>query len=118
MNKSFRCLLEEWGRLLAAVRAGEVDFPVLTAYRVALEGHLENVKAARARQLALQEDCRQATREVRQMVLAGSDEVRRLRSRVKAELGSRDARLRLFGIKPLDSGSRGQGCRSRALAPG
>jgi len=38
MNKSFRCLLEEWGRL---------------------------------------------------------------RSRVKAELGSRDARLRLFGIKPL-----------------
>jgi len=101
MNRSFRCLLEEWGRLLAAVRAGEVDFPVLTAYRVSLEGHLENVKAARARQLALQEDCRQATREVRQMVLVGLDEVRRLRSRVKAELGSRDARLRLFGIKPL-----------------
>jgi len=118
MNRSFRCLLEEWGRLLAAVRAGEVDFPVLTAYRVALEGHLENVKAAKARQLALQEDCRQATREIRQRVLAGSDEVRRLRSRVKAELGSRDARLRLFGIKPLDVGSRWQGCLSRALAPG
>ncbi len=101
MNKPYRCLLEEWGRLLAVVRAGEVDFPVLTAYRAALEGHLENVKAARARQSALQEECRQATRELRQMVLAGSDEVRRLRSRVKAELGSRDPRLRLFGIAPL-----------------
>ncbi|HKI05008.1 MAG TPA: hypothetical protein VKK31_23720 [Thermoanaerobaculia bacterium] len=117
MNKSLRGLLEEWGRLLAAVRAGEVDLPVLTPYRVALEGHLENLKAARARQLALREDYRQATREVRQRLLAGSDEVRRLRSRVKAELGPRDARLRLFGIKPLDIGSRGQGCRPRTLAP-
>ncbi|HKI02933.1 MAG TPA: hypothetical protein VKK31_13240 [Thermoanaerobaculia bacterium] len=53
MNKSFRCLLEEWGRLLAVVRAGEVDFPVLTPYRVALEGHQESAKAARARQLEL-----------------------------------------------------------------
>lgn len=101
MNKSYRCLLAEWGRLLAAVRAGEVDFPVFTAYRVALEAHLENVKAARARQLALQEEGRQATRELRQMVLAGADDVRRLRSQVKAELGPRDARLCLYGIKPL-----------------
>jgi hypothetical protein len=101
MNKSFRCLLDDWGHLLAAVGAGEVELPVLTAHRVALEGHLENVKAAKIRQLALQEDCRQATREVRQRVLAGSDQVRRLHSRLKAELGPRDARLRLFGIKPL-----------------
>ena len=101
MNKSFRCLLEDWEHLVAAVQTGAGDFPALTADRVALEGHLENVRAAKARQLALQEDHRQATREVRQRVLAGSDEVRRLRSRVKAELGPRDARLRLFGIKPL-----------------
>ncbi len=100
-NKSLRRCLEDWGLLLAAVRAGEVDFPVLTACRETLEGHLENVKAAKARQLALLEDYRQATREVRQRVLAGSDQARRLRSRVKAELGPRDARLRLFGIKPL-----------------
>ena len=49
--KSYRCLLEEWGRLLAAVRAGEVDFPILASYRVALENHLGNVRSARARQL-------------------------------------------------------------------
>jgi len=73
----------------------------LTTYRMALEIHLENVKAARARQSTLKEGYRQATREVRQMAFAGADEVRRLRSRVKAELGPRDARLRLFGIKPL-----------------
>ena len=47
MNKSFGCLLEDWGRLLAAVQEGEVDYPALTAYRAALEGHLENVKASR-----------------------------------------------------------------------
>jgi hypothetical protein len=117
MNKSFRCLLEEWGSLLAAVRAAEADFPVLTVYRLALEGHLENVKAAKARQLALQEDRRQSTREVRQRVLAASDEVKRLRSRVRAELGPRDARLRLFGIKPLDSGIRWRGCPPRTSAP-
>ena len=117
MKRSLRCVLEEWGSLLVAVRAGEADFPALTAHRVALEGHLENVKAARARQLALKENYRQATREVLERVHAGSDDVRRLRSQVRAELGPRDARLRLFGIKPLDGGSRWQGCLSRALAP-
>ena len=101
MKKPLRCLIEDWELLLTVLRAGEGDFPVLTPYRMALELHLENVKAARARQAALQEDCRQATREVWQTALAGSDEVSRLRSRVKAELGPRDARLRLFGIKPL-----------------
>ena len=117
MKTSLRCLLAEWGSLLVAVRAAEADFPALTAGRVALEGHLENVEAAKARQLALREECRQATREVWQHVLAGSDEVRRLRSRVRAELGPRDARLRLFGIKPLDSGSRWRGCPPRTSVP-
>src|SRR5688572_30306418 len=102
MNKSYRALFYEWGRLLAAVRTSEVDFPVLTAYRVALEGHLENVRTARARQLAFQKQSRKATRELRQMVLAGLDEVRCLRSQARAELGPRDARLRLFGVKPLE----------------
>jgi len=117
MKTSLRCLLEEWVSLLVAVRAGEADFPVLTADRVALEGHLESVKAAKARQLALREEYRQATREVLERVHAASDEVKRLRSRVKAELGPRDARLRLFGIKPLDSGCRWRGCRPQTLAP-
>lgn len=101
MNKSYRSLLLEWGRLLAAVRANEVDFPALTAYRLALEGHVESVRIARARQLALQKQRRKATQELRQLVLAGLDEVRCLRSRVRAEMGPRDARLRLFGVKPL-----------------
>ena len=102
MNKSYRSLLCEWSRLLSAVRANEVDFPVLTAYRVTLEGHLESVKIARARQLALQKQSRKATQELRQLVLAGLDEVRCLRSQVRAELGPRDPRLRLFGVKPLE----------------
>ena len=94
-------IFRDWEALIGSCVQHASLVPALTAYRATLEGHLENVKAARARQLALQEDCRQATREVRQMVLAGADEVRRLRNRVKAELGPRDARLHLFGIKPL-----------------
>ena len=113
MNRSYRSLLREWGRLLAAVRANEVDFPALTAYRVALEAHVENVRITRIRQLALQKQRRKATLELRQFVLAGLDEVRCLRSRVRAELGPRDARLRLFGVKPL--GPRKLG---KAVAPG
>ncbi len=113
MNKSYRSLLSEWGRLLAAVRTNEVDFPVLTAYRVVLEGHLENVRLARARQLALKKQSRKATRVLRQLVLAGLDEVRCLRSQVRAELGPRDERLRLFGVKPLRPQRPGKG-----VAPG
>lgn len=101
MSATFSCLLEEWSRLLAAVRESEADFPVLTAYRVALESHLENVRTTKARQLALQADCREATRDLQQRVLAGKEEVRRLRNQVKAELGSRNPRLKLFGVAPL-----------------
>ena len=35
------------------------------------------------------------------MICAGLDKARRLRSQVKADLGPRDPRLRVFGIAPL-----------------
>ena len=111
MTKSYRSLLYEWRRLLEAVRESEVDLPVLTAYRVALEGHLESVRTARARQLALQRKSRRATGDLRQRVLAGLDEVRCLRSQVRAELGPRDARLLLFGVKPLRPRKPEEACR-------
>ena len=111
-SQSYQGLLSDWARLLAAVRSSEVELPVLIAYRMALENHYESVKAARARQLALQADCQQATRELRNQVRAGGDEASRLRSQVKALLGPRDPRLRLFGISPLPSG------KSRKKPPG
>ncbi|HEV2853260.1 MAG TPA: hypothetical protein VHC97_10695 [Thermoanaerobaculia bacterium] len=101
MNKVYRCLIGNWERLLAAVRAREAEFPALTPHRVALEAQLEAVKAAKARQLALLADSRSSTRELQQMIVAGRDQVRRLRSQVKADLGPRDVRLCLFGIAPL-----------------
>lgn len=100
-SQSYRNLLSDWERLLAAVRSSEAELPVLTAYRLALENHYETVKAARARQLSLQEDSQQATRELRTQIRVGGDEASRLRSQVKALLGPRDPRLRLFGISPL-----------------
>ena len=98
---SYRNLLSDWERLLAAVRSSEVELPALLAYRMALENHYESVKAARARQLALQKDSQQATRELRTQIHAGGDEASRLRSQVKALLGPRAPRLRLSGTAPL-----------------
>ena len=98
---TYLCLIENWERLLAAVRASEAEFPALTPLRMALEGQLEEVKAAKARQLSLQADHRGVTREVQQIIRAGLDQARRLRSQVKADLGPRDPRLRIFGIVPL-----------------
>ena len=99
--QSYGNLLSNWERLLAAVRSSEVEFPALLEYRLALENHYESVKAAKTRQLVLQRNCQQATRELRTQIHAGGDEASRLRSQVKALLGPRDPRLRLFGIVPL-----------------
>lgn len=94
-------LIDNWERLLAAVRASEAEFPALTPLRESLEGQLEAAKAAKARQLALQADYRVSTRELQRILCAGLDEARRLRSQVKGFLGLRDPRLRVFGITPL-----------------
>lgn len=80
--------------------------------RSSLEAHLESVRIARSRQLALQKQRRKATLELRQKVLVGLDEVRCLRSQMRAELGPRDARLRLFGIKPLRPRKPEEGCHA------
>jgi len=101
MSGSYRALIENWERLLGAVRSSEAEFPALAALRVELEGQLEAVKAARARQLSLQADHRVATREVQRIICTGLEKARRLRSQVKGFLGFRDPRLRVFGITPL-----------------
>jgi len=98
---TYRCLIENWERLLSAVRASEAESPALTPLRVDLEGELEAVKAAKVRQLSLLAASRSSTRELQQRIAAGLDKARRLRSQVKADLGPRDVRLGLFGIAPL-----------------
>lgn len=100
-SRSYRDLLADWERLLAAVQSSEADLPVLLAYRLALENHYQTVKTAKARQWALQKDAQQATRELRTQIRAGGDEASRLRSQVKALLGPRDPQLSDFGIAPL-----------------
>ena len=98
---TYHCLIENWERLLAAVRASEAEFPALTPLRESLEGQLEAAKAAKARQLALEADHRGTTRELQRIRCAGQDDARRLQSQVKGFLGLRDPRLRAFGITPL-----------------
>jgi hypothetical protein len=101
MSGSYRALIDNWERLLAAVRASEAEFPALAALRVELEGQLEALKATKARQLSLQADHRVATQQIQEILCDGLDKARRLRSQVKGFLGLRDPRLRVFGITPL-----------------
>lgn len=117
MSGSYRALIENWERLLAAVRASEAEFPALIPLRQAMEGRLEAVKAAKARQLSLQADYRGATREVQRIICASLDEARRLRSQVKGYLGLRDPRLRIFGIVPLGKRKSYEKLRSLSSMP-
>jgi len=98
---SYRNILAEWRKLMAAVRGSEPDLPILTPYRMELETHLEGVLDAKLRQALLEANREQATAVLHEAIVAGRDHVIRLRSQVKAALGPRNERLRDFGITPL-----------------
>lgn len=62
---------------------------------------LDRIRAAKTHQEMLSASRQQATRDVEQRVREGWELVARLRSQIKADLGRRDERLKLFGIKPI-----------------
>lgn len=94
-------LMAGWEQLLAAVEAHESDLPVLAPYKTFLRQSLDRLRVAKSHQEMLSASRKQATQEVEQRVGESRDLVSRLRSLVKAELGPRDERLKLFGIKPI-----------------
>lgn len=100
-NPKFSVLVADWEQLFAAVEAHEAELPVLVSYKTFLRESLDRVRVAKTHQESLKAGGLQATRDVKQRIREGGEVVARLRSQVKAELGLRDERLKLFGIKPL-----------------
>lgn len=96
-------LIANWEQLFAAVEAHEAELPLLSPFKAFLRESLDRVRESKNHQEVLTASRRQATRDLQQRLQEGSDLVSRLRSQVKAELGLRDERLKLFGIKPIPS---------------
>lgn len=96
-------LLAGWEQLFAAVEAHEAELPGLAPYKSSLRESLDRVRESKNHQEVLTASRRQATRDLQQRLQEGADLVSRLRSQVKAELGPRDERLKLFGVKPIPS---------------
>ncbi|HEV8580140.1 MAG TPA: hypothetical protein VGX68_13800 [Thermoanaerobaculia bacterium] len=105
-KRSLPRLVAEWRSLHAAVETFELELPVLGPFKVALEEALEDVVASRARQISLERQRRQATKDLHDNVDATRELVMRLQNLVKGTLGRMDSRLVAFGIKSFRFRSR------------
>lgn len=111
-KRSVPGLIAEWKKLHAAVQALELELPVLGPYEAALEEAIADVCAAKALQVRLEKQRRQATRDLHDNVDATRELVMRLLSLVKGSLGRMDSRLADFGVKPF----RLRSCKQSVLA--
>jgi len=100
-TSKFSTLMADWEQLFAAVEEHGAELPVLNPYKTSLRESLDQIRVAKTHQEALSASRKNATREVEQRLQDGWDLVSRLRSLVKATLGPRDERLKLFGIPPI-----------------
>jgi hypothetical protein len=105
-NNSYDNTIGGWERLLAAVDQCERMFPSADSCRSALEWHLQEAKAAKARQVQYSAERQRASLDLRLEIAAGGETASRLRSLVTAVLGKRDERLVQFGVAPLRKRSR------------
>lgn len=105
-KRSLPRLIAIWRNLHVAVRAHELELPMLEPFGVALEEAIEDVCLAKARQVSLEKQRRQATKDLHDNVDATRELVMRLQSLVKGSLGRMDSRLPAFGIKPFRFRSR------------
>jgi len=97
-NLTYDELVSGWERLLAAASEIEGNLPVAERLRAALEWHLQETKAAKARKEHHTAASQQARKDFHQL-MAGSGEVaRRLRCLMKAVLDPTDKRLAQFGV--------------------
>jgi hypothetical protein len=95
-----------WKKLLEAVSRNEGDLPGADSLRAALERHLQDAEAAKARKLFHRAESQRATKEKEQQLAAGREVASRLCSLVKSALGPRNERLGEFGIAPVQQRSR------------
>jgi hypothetical protein len=94
-------ILDDMADLLESCRTHENLIPGLEPWRDALGTVLSDAQAKKQQQAHLTAEKCRATRELGIALQEGLDLARRLRTGIKAQLGSRDPRLANFRIKPL-----------------
>jgi DNA-directed RNA polymerase alpha subunit len=98
---SFADVIRDWERLLAAHTDNAEILTPAEAQRRVLEEFLAKARELKARQESLNAAKQQTTQEITALVKDGREAARRLRSAVKANLGTKNERLTQFKIAPL-----------------
>jgi hypothetical protein len=97
---SYADLLSDWESLLQTCSANEDRLPCLRQTLVPLEALLKEVRELRTMRTGLGGSSKLVTRHLRDMREAGRESARRVRSLVKAHLGTKSEELEQFGIAP------------------
>jgi len=100
-SNSFGSTINGWEKVITASRIHEGLLPGAEPLRVALEWHLQEAMAVKARQKFHRAESTQATKELRQLQAGGLELAMRLGNLAKSALGPRDERLEQFGVAPL-----------------
>ena len=99
-KSSFADMIRDWEALLRAVDDHAEKLPDTPRHREALEQHLAEVQAEKARQNLARATRQKNTQSLRTMAQKGKELAKRLRGVVMANLGPTDELLVQFGIAP------------------
>jgi hypothetical protein len=97
-NKSTPDLLRDWEGLLQACKANGQSLPELTEVLETLEDAIIRMKTLGSLREVAADTAQDTTKKLHQTREAGSESARRLRSFLKAQLGTRSEQLQQYGI--------------------
>jgi hypothetical protein len=98
--KSIADILQDWEDLMAASLDKADRLGPAEPQRLALEDLIKRAKEMRARHEAIKADKLQLTQDFRALRKEGEETARRLRSAVKANIGTRSELLKQFNVAP------------------
>ena len=97
----YQAYVADWESLLRALRTTPYQISYIDSFRIELEQAVEKVRAVKARQIASQIACRQATRQLNVAMAEGKGMASRMRSYLKGRLGLSNEDLVRFGVTPI-----------------
>ncbi len=100
-KSSFADQIQDWEKLLQAVRCSEAELAGLAPFREAFERAYALAVSTRARRDALRIATMEATRQINAEFAACREAASALRSYVKSVLGFRSEALLLYGVRPI-----------------
>lgn len=107
-TSSYADVVLDWERLLLAVQDNTDNLPESERLRAALQQHLDETRALKARQVSAAALRQRTTQELKVKLEEGRELAMRLRGTVRAGLGPRNEGLVQFGMAPLRARRRGE----------